>query len=358
MDCLDVCYKKTGDTRVHLNVYPPGIESQSPYPLLPAVVYFHGGGLTVGTRTSWFPTWLKSRVVAAGSVFISADYRLLPGATLPDIIDDIKDLFSFLAGDVCFKTDGDCRFGIDAQSLVVAGSSAGGTCAYLAATHASPRPKAVLAIYAMFGNAFNSHTLIPKTHVFFRGREILDPKNFSEFLYPNCTHLNPISESELAYHPASSPTPGWPANPRMPLTRLYLQLGVMLDYCTGQHDPSLSARLRPLLESAAPHDSLALQAAAHALVPPALHQLFPQFNVSPQFPPTFLCHGSADSAVLCDESRHMAALLRRAGVSTRLLVIDGAEHSFDYVPDAEALYSSHFDEMPEFLINFLKDTGP
>ena len=25
--------------------------------LLPCLVYFHGGGLTVGNKTSWFPFW-------------------------------------------------------------------------------------------------------------------------------------------------------------------------------------------------------------------------------------------------------------------------------------------------------------
>lgn len=65
MDCLDVCYKKIGQIPVRLNVYyPPNLDSSSahpgsPHPRLPAVVYFHGGGLTVGNRTSWFPTWLK-----------------------------------------------------------------------------------------------------------------------------------------------------------------------------------------------------------------------------------------------------------------------------------------------------------
>jgi len=27
---------------------------------IPAVVYFHGGGLLVGNRRSWFPDWLQS----------------------------------------------------------------------------------------------------------------------------------------------------------------------------------------------------------------------------------------------------------------------------------------------------------
>ncbi|KAJ6584036.1 Alpha/Beta hydrolase protein [Mycena vulgaris] len=357
MDCLDVCYKKIGQTPIYLNVYPPSqIDLHSAYPRLPTVVYFHGGGLTVGNRTSWFPTWMKERIVAAGCVFISADYSLLPRATVHDIIDDIKDLFLFLRqDDLRFKTDdGGLHFGVDPTSIAVAGSSAGGLCAYLAALHVSPKPNAVLALYGVGGNSFIPHCLAPKSEIFFLGRELLDPENFSEFLYPRCKSLEPITDSPLAYHPASSPTPGWPANPRMPLPRLYLQLGVSIDYETGQHDPSLSATLRPLLETDLAADPIAFQDAMKALIPPAHHPVFPSLNVTSAFPPTFLCHGSIDSAVPLIESQTMHTLLERAGVPVRLLVLDGADHSFDYAPNAEALYAAHFDEMAEFLMRALK----
>ncbi|KAJ7079722.1 Alpha/Beta hydrolase protein [Mycena belliarum] len=351
MDCLDVCYKTVDQVPIYFNVYPPALKPQSPHPRLPAVVYFHGGGLTVGNRTSWFPNWLKDRIVAAGYVFLSADYRLLPSVTVHQILDDIQDLFSFLRQDeLCFKTsDEDVRFGLDPLSIAVAGSSAGGYCAYLAAAHVSPKPSAVLALYAMGGNPFIPQCLTPKTEIFFLGREMLDPQNFSEFIYPKCKSLGPIADSPLSYHPASSPTPGWPANPRMPLARLYLQLGVKLDYLTGQHEPSLSAILRPLLDTPLAADTLALQDAMQALIPPEHHAVIPALNVASDFPPTFFCHGSIDSAVPLIESQHMHKLLERAGVPVRILVLDGANHSFDYAPNAEALYAPHFDEMAEFL---------
>ncbi|KAJ7701466.1 Alpha/Beta hydrolase protein [Mycena rosella] len=359
VETCDVCYKKIDQTPIYFNVYPPALQPQSPYPRLPAVVYFHGGGLTVGNRTSWFPNWLKARIVSAGYVFISADYRLIPSVTLHDIIEDIQDAFSFLRQDgLCFKTaDGDVPFGVDPASIAVAGSSAGGLCAYMAALHVSPKPKAVLALYAVGGNPFIPQCLTPKTEVFFLGRELLDPEDFSEFLYPRCKTLAPIADSPLAYHPTDSPTPGWPANPRMPLSRLYLQLGVALDYHTGQHEPSLSATLRSLLlDTALTADPLALQDAMKARIPPVHHVVFPSLNVTPSFPPTFLCHGSIDSAVPVVESEHMHALLKRAGVPVRLLVLDGADHSFDYVPNAETLYAAHFDEMAEFVKRALAPT--
>ncbi|KAF7299734.1 MYND finger domain-like protein [Mycena chlorophos] len=356
LDCLDVCYKTVGTHPIYLNVYPPKIVGERSR--LPAVVYFHGGGLTVGTRTSWFPTWLASRLSASGIVFISAAYRLFPQATLHDILEDVIDLFAFLGKDeLLFKTEAGETFGLDAGRIGVAGTSAGGTCAYLAAVHAVPRPRAVLGMYAMLGNAFSAKTLTPKTKVFSRGRELLDPAKFAHFLYPQCLEDNTIvTESELAYLPADSPTPGWPANPRMPLSRLQYQLGTVLDYCTGLHEPSISAALRPLLaqypDEAEDVDAyVALQDAvlASGVLPAEQHKIFPQLNVSPAFPPTYLYHGAIDTAVPCAESRLMERLLGTHGVPVTLRVVEDAEHSFDYVQDAEAKYGVHFDEIVEFV---------
>jgi hypothetical protein len=86
----------------------------------------------------------------------------MPSSTGHDIIDDIKDLFLFLSRDtLCFKTESGSLFGIDPTSLAVAGSSAGGMCAYLAAIHASPKPKAVLSMYGMGGQLFVSYSIFP-----------------------------------------------------------------------------------------------------------------------------------------------------------------------------------------------------
>src|ERR1700733_9232550 len=56
--------------------------------------------------------------------------------------------------------------------------------------------------------------LVKKTVPFFRGREILDPADYAEYMYPFPDSLEVISDSPLAYNPPSSPIPGFPANPR------------------------------------------------------------------------------------------------------------------------------------------------
>ena len=54
------------DVALHLDVYPPDSHSdnaslESDDIGVPAVVYFHAGGLVEGDRKSWFPKWLHSQ---------------------------------------------------------------------------------------------------------------------------------------------------------------------------------------------------------------------------------------------------------------------------------------------------------
>lgn len=196
------------------------------------------------------------------------------------------------------------------------------------------------------------HYFKAKTAVFYRGREVLDPQAYSAFLYPQSQELKPTAQSELAYCSADAPIPGFPANPRMLLSRLYLQLGTYLDYYMGEHDPSLSSVLRNA-HFQSEKDGLNLE----NLIPLKHRALFPQFAIDTSWPPTFLAHGSNDSAVLVGESVNMHRLLQECEVESVLRVVEGAEHSLDYVGDAEEIYGAHgglFDEIRDFLVRCLQ----
>lgn len=85
----------------------------------------------------------------------------MPPATGHEIIHDIQDLFLFFASkqtkglnhllDESVKTEGFTPFHVDPYAIAVAGSSAGGQCAYYAAMHATPKPKALISLYGMGG---------------------------------------------------------------------------------------------------------------------------------------------------------------------------------------------------------------
>lgn len=151
------------------------------------------------------------------------------------------------------------------------------------------------------------------------------------------------------YHGPKHAIPGYPAHPRMLLARLYLQLGVFLDYYTGAQ--GLSAALRDALEEEEGMERLVAQSGALPL--------FPQFNVGAGtgaggWPPTMFCHGTEDSAVHLGESLYLAELLRSAGVEVEMLEFEGEEHSFDYAPGAEEKYAREFDQVGKFLERCLR----
>ena len=174
------------------------------------------------------------------------------------------------------------------------------------------------------------------------GFELLDPSKYTEYILPASTKLAPIAQSPPKYHGPDSLTPGLPANPRMKLAQLYLQLGTYLDYWTGEHEPSLSEALRDNLR---PADAL----------PPNHRAIFPQLLITPDWPRVMLVHGSEDTVLPADGSRTMHALLRAAEVESVLRIAEGAEHAFDLRSDVEAKFGRLFEESVEFLRSALVD---
>lgn len=82
----------------------------------------------------------------------------MPPGTGHDVVSDIRDLFTFINGDdATFKarvenTGNEIVCKIDTNAIAVAGPSAGGLCAYLAAGVMQPKPKALLSLYGMGGD--------------------------------------------------------------------------------------------------------------------------------------------------------------------------------------------------------------
>jgi acetyl esterase/lipase len=100
-------------------------------------------------------TEISERMAAAGIAIISADYRLLSPCTGHDVLEDIVDLFAFLARTKVLGT-----VQIDITRLAAVGNSAGGLCAFLAAIHANPKPRALLSMYGLGGEMFVSFPVL------------------------------------------------------------------------------------------------------------------------------------------------------------------------------------------------------
>ncbi|KAF8151518.1 Alpha/Beta hydrolase protein [Crassisporium funariophilum] len=339
--CTTLPYKRlSSDEEVLLDFYPPEIsDSVSPIMKVPAVVFFHAGGLMMGNRRFLFPSWLQKSANALGYAFISADYQLLLPGTGHDILKDIRDVFKFAVEN--HFTHQNTTYEIDSERILAAGGSAGGCMAHLAAAHITfPKLTGVLALYPMGGDFLTSHWLKPKTKPFFMGRPLRDPAESKNLLPPFPEGL-PAPMSEAL--PAIDPTTGLPAEPRMPLTSLSIQLGTWLDYYTGEFNPSLSEVLRDAL------DAGTLCPAVSELVPDRHRSLFPTFLVNASWPPVLMVHGTADTAVPIVSSRRMNVLLKNAGVDVELIEVEGQEHLFDTEQNADIKFAEVFKKVGDFM---------
>lgn len=92
---------------------------------LPVLVYFHGGGFTVGNiRTH--DTLCRVLSLKSGCAVVSVDYRLAPAHKFPTASNDAWDAFQFIAKE-------GASLGLDPSRLAVGGDSAGGTLAAVCA---------------------------------------------------------------------------------------------------------------------------------------------------------------------------------------------------------------------------------
>ena len=93
--------------------------------LLPAILYFHGGGWVIGSLEGYD---LACRFFCAhtGCVVVAIDYRLAPEHKFPAAVDDAVAAFHWLAEEAV-------GLGIDPARIVVGGDSAGGTLAAVVA---------------------------------------------------------------------------------------------------------------------------------------------------------------------------------------------------------------------------------
>lgn len=103
----------TGESAVRIREYRPE-EGAS----LPAVLYLHGGGFTVGSLDG--VDELCRRIAAqAGCAVFSVEYRLAPEHPYPAALDDVRAAYAWLLDDaLCL--------GVDPARIAVAGDSAGG----------------------------------------------------------------------------------------------------------------------------------------------------------------------------------------------------------------------------------------
>jgi len=257
-------YKTAAQCEIKADVYGASQETARP-----VVLWIHGGALIMGHRGQ-LDQALLAKLLQAGYVVASIDYRLAPETKLPAILEDVEDACTWL------RTKGPELFPIDPERMAVLGGSAGGYLTLVTGFRVAPRPRALVSFWG-YGDIAGPWYSRPD---------------------PFYSKMPPVPREE-AYQAVGGPVLS-EASGKNNRHRFYLycrQQGLWPKEVTG-HDPDQE--------------------------PKAFDPFCPLRNVSEKYPPTLLIHGTRDTDVPFEQSELMAKELARKGV----------EHEFLTVPDA------------------------
>jgi acetyl esterase/lipase len=285
---MTFAYKRVGKLDIQTDVYRPA--SDAPCPVL---LWIHGGALIMGDRGG-VDRRLRSPFLKAGYAIVSIDYRLAPETKLPQIIEDLRDAYTWL------HDRGPKLFGVDTSRIAVAGGSAGGYLTLMTGFCVKPRPAALVSLWG-YGDIAGDWYIKPSE--FYR----------KQSLVPKDEAWKGVSGPPVTSRARGDKGPG----------RFYL-------YCRQQGLWTTNvAGIDPRTQDA------------------ALTPYCPARNVTPQYPPTILIHGTRDTDVPFEQSVEMDKELTRTGVEHTLIAIPNAGHG---VGDGEPqLVASAFNQAFEFV---------
>ncbi len=264
-------YKTVGDVQVEADVYRRGDESGRP-----VVVWLHGGCLINGGRGGLRED-LRELCGTEDYALVSLDYRLGPEVQVPEIIEDVRDAFGWI------REQGPDLFGADPDRIAVTGGSAGGYLTMMTGICIEPRPT-VLVSYFGYGDV--------------DGLWYCEPSPYY------CEHCDIISKEE-AYGAVGGEVltnTSWDSEVAQKRSRYYRYLrqnGLWTKEMTGFDPETEREKLDPYC---------------------------PVRNITPEYPPIIMLHGTEDNDVPCEQSAGMAAELERHGVRHEFIPIAGAGH--------------------------------
>jgi acetyl esterase/lipase len=261
-------YKTVGNLAIRLDVHRPDDGRRRP-----VAVWIHGGALINGHREG-VSQRVNDALLGRGYAVASIDYRLAPETKLPEIIADVEDAFTWI------RANAEGEFSGDASRLPVLGGSAGGYLTLVTGYRVEPRP-AVLVPFWGYGDVLGDWYTKPSPHARHRRIEVTREQALAQVNGP------PVADSR------DRPGDG----------------GLFYAYCRQQGVwPQEVSGFDPRTE-------------AEKFTP-----YLPVKNVTRDYPPTFMVHGTNDTDVPFEQSVLMAEQLKKHGVRHELASVPDAEH--------------------------------
>jgi len=263
-----VIYKRVGPLEIKADVY-----AYEDARVRPVIASLHGGALIMGHRENLGKD-LKNFAFTNGYVLVSFDYRLAPETSLAAIAQDIEDAFRWL------RREGTERFHVDPQRVAVTGGSAGGYLTLLTGHRIQPRPRVLLAYYG-YGDLIGDWYSKPSVHPRHNPRKISAEEAWKQ--------VSGVAVSDARERKGDG--------------------GIFYNYCR-------QSGLWPK----------AVSGWDPAETPERFFPFMPVKNVTADYPPTVLIHGTADTDVPFEQSQLMAEELKKHGVPFQFHQIKNAEH--------------------------------
>lgn len=268
-------YKQVGDLKIQADVY------RTPAPVGPVVVWIHGGALIVGHRGSVIEA-LRDRFLDAGCVLVSIDYRLAPETKLPEVIEDVEDAFIWI------RQRGSELFGADPGRLAVLGGSAGGYLTLVAGHRVQLPPLALVSFYG-YGDLTGAWYSQPSPHPRHQQKTMSHQEAYAQVSGAPIADSRERPGDGNAFYQHLRQTGQWP------------------QAVSGFNPDTEAERFTPFM---------------------------PVRNVGPDYPPTLLIHGTADTDVPYEQSVLMAEQFDHHDIEHRLVSLDGIEHGLDGLDEA------------------------
>jgi acetyl esterase/lipase len=268
-------YKNAGGCAIKADAF--GISAAARKPV---AVWIHGGALILGSRTLSPQSRVVRTLLDAGFTVVSIDYRLAPEAKLPGIIEDVQDAFRWIGANAS-------TLRIEPDRMAVCGGSAGGYLTLMTGFCVNPRPKALVSYWG-YGDIVGPWYSRP------------DPFYLKQ---PR------VSREEALAAVGSTPVSEPPPNNARGRFYLYCrQQGIWPKEVAG-HDPDKEDAW--------------------------FERYCPLRNVTRQYPPTMLVHGTADTDVPYGQSQMMATRLGEAGVPHEFVTVPEGGHGIGNIATEE-----------------------